>query len=164
MKKIISFTLGIVIDSNLFGQNVLSLDSCRSMAIKFNKGLKISNEKILAAHYQNKAAFTNFLPKINAMGTYMRTQKEISLLSDEQKANLPNLGSATQTKLQQTMQQLVSANPSLAQLLSPLTPLIPEIGNSLNSLGGNLVDGLHTDMAVSPNSRTKTLFQKWKIK
>ncbi len=166
MKKIISFTLGIVIASNLFGQNVLSLDSCRSMAIKFNKGLKISNEKIVAAHYQNKAAFTNFLPKINAMGTYMRTQKEISLLSDEQKANLPNLGTATQTKLQQTMQQLVTANPALAQLLSPLAPLIPEIGNSLNSLGGNLVDGLHTDtrnMYAGTVTLTQPIFMGGKI-
>lgn len=145
MKKILGFTICMVIASNLFSQNILSLDSCRYMAIKFNKSLKIHNEKIVAAHYDNKASFTNFLPKISAMGTYMRTQKEISLLNDEQKTNLPLIGSSTQVKLQETIQQLVTANPGLAQLLSPLSPLIPEIGNSLNNIGAGLVDALHTD-------------------
>ena len=145
MKKILGFTICMVIASNLFSQNTLSLDSCRYMAIKFNKSLKIQNEKIVAAHYNNKASFTNFLPKISAMGTYMRTQKEVSLLNDEQKTNLPLIGSSTQVKLQETIQQLVTANPGLAQLLSPLSPLIPEIGNSLNNIGAGLVDALHTD-------------------
>ena len=55
------------------------------MALKSNKELRISAEKINVAHYEKKAAFTNYLPKIAAMGTYMRTQKEISLLSNDQK-------------------------------------------------------------------------------
>ena len=63
----------------------VNLDSCRASAISNNKELLISQEKINAAHYQRKAAFTNYLPNISASGGYMRSQKELSILSDAQK-------------------------------------------------------------------------------
>ena len=81
MKRILSLIVftGIAIGS--YAQQVLTLDSCRTLALANNKELRISQEKINAARYQKKAAFTNFLPKIDVMGAYMRTQKEISLLT-----------------------------------------------------------------------------------
>lgn len=45
-----------------------------------------------AAHWQRKSALTNYFPRINAVGTYQYSSKEISLLSDEQKDKLNNLG------------------------------------------------------------------------
>ena len=91
MKRILSLIVftGIAIGS--YAQQVLTLDSCRTLALANNKELRISQEKINAARYQKKAAFTNFLPKIDVMGAYMRTQKEISLLSDEQKQTISNI-------------------------------------------------------------------------
>ena len=85
MKKIAAFILFIGVLDSISAQSTLTLDSCRALALSNNKELRISAEKITAAHYEKKAAFTNYLPKIAAIGTYMRTQKEISLLSDEQK-------------------------------------------------------------------------------
>ena len=82
MKKIVAFILFIGVLDSLSAQNALTLDSCRTLALSNNKELRISAEKITAAHYEKKAAFTNYLPKIAAVGTYMRTQKEISLLRD----------------------------------------------------------------------------------
>lgn len=75
MKKVL--TLTILCSLALVGkaQGVLSLDSCRALALANNKDLLISNEKINAAHYQRKAAFTNYLPGISATGAYMRNQK-----------------------------------------------------------------------------------------
>ena len=58
-------------------QEALSLDSCRALAISNNKELLISQEKINAAHYQRKAAFTNYLPNISASGGYMRSQNKV---------------------------------------------------------------------------------------
>ena len=106
MKRILSLIVftGIAIGS--YAQQVLTLDSCRTLALANNKELRISQEKINAARYQKKAAFTNFLPKIDVMGAYMRTQKEISLLSDEQKQTISNIGTATGAQLQEALQQL----------------------------------------------------------
>lgn len=73
-------------------QQTLSLDSCRAMAIKNNKELQMSALKQEAAHWQRKSALTNYFPRINAVGTYQYSSKEISLLSDEQKDKLNNLG------------------------------------------------------------------------
>lgn len=68
------------------------------------KELRISQEKVNAAHYEKKAAFTNYLPKIDLTGGYMRTQKEISLLSDAQKQSIGNMGTNLGNQLQQGMQ------------------------------------------------------------
>ena len=79
MKKIAAFILFIGVLDSISAQSTLTLDSCRALALSNNKELRISAEKITAAHYEKKAAFTNYLPKIAAIGTYMRTQKEIWL-------------------------------------------------------------------------------------
>lgn len=73
---------------------MLSLDSCRSMAIQHNKKLQITNMQKQVAYYNNKSAHTNYLPKISATGMYTRSGKEISLLSDKQKATLSRAGDA----------------------------------------------------------------------
>lgn len=52
----------------------------------------MSSLKKEAAHWQRKSALTNYFPRINAVGTYQYSSKEISLLSDEQKDKLNNLG------------------------------------------------------------------------
>ena len=87
--------------------------------------MRISAEKITAAHYEKKTAFTNYLPKIAAIGTYMHTQKEISLLSDEQKGAISQIGTTAQGSIQETFQQLAASNPELAQILQPLAPPHP---------------------------------------
>lgn len=136
MKKIAAFILFIGVLDSISAQSTLTLDSCRALALSNNKELRISAEKITAAHYEKKAAFTNYLPKIAAIGTYMRTQKEISLLSDEQKGAISQIGTTAQGSIQETFQQLAASNPELAQILQPLAPLIPGIGNALNTEQG----------------------------
>lgn len=145
MKRIFGFILFIGSSLGIMSQNALTLDSCRALALTNNKELRISAEKISAAHYEKKAAFTNFLPKISAMGTYMRTEKEISLLSDDQKGAISNIGTTAQGTIQETFQQLAASDPAMGQLLEPLAPLIPGIGSALNGVGQGLVDALHTD-------------------
>jgi len=117
MKKIAAFILFIGVLDSISAQSTLTLDSCRALALSNNKELRISAEKITAAHYEKKAAFTNYLPKIAAIGTYMRTQKEISLLSDEQKGAISQIGTTAQGSIQETFQQLAASNPELAQIL-----------------------------------------------
>ncbi len=166
MKRIFGFILFIGVSVGGSAQNMLTLDSCRAMALKNNKELRISAEKINVAHYEKKAAFTNYLPKIAAMGTYMRTQKEISLLSNDQKGALSNIGTVAQGSLQETFQQLAASSPELGALLQPLVPLIPGIGSKLNGIGQGLVDALHTDtrnMYAGAVTLTQPIFMGGKI-
>lgn len=166
MKRIFGFILFIGVSVGGSAQNMLTLDSCRAMALKNNKELRISAEKINVAHYEKKAAFTNYLPKIAAMGTYMRTQKEISLLSNDQKGALSNIGTVAQGSLQETFQQLAASSPELGALLQPLAPLIPSIGSKLNGIGQGLVDALHTDtrnMYAGAVTLTQPIFMGGKI-
>ena len=90
-------------------QRVLSLDSCRAMAIRNNKELKMSSLKQEAAHWQRKSALTNYFPRISAVGTYQRTSKEVSLLNDEQKESLSTMGSSFAGAIGQGVQQGATA-------------------------------------------------------
>ena len=96
-------------------QGILSLDSCRALAVANNKELLISREKINAAHYRKKEAFTNYLPKISATGGYMRNQREFSLLNDAQKSALGSVGTQVSGALQNGIQGMMTQYPQLAQ-------------------------------------------------
>ncbi len=132
------------LSSGIQAQRTLNLDSCRTLALSNNKELRMSKEKVNAAHYQQKAAFTNFLPKIDMMGTYMRTEKEISLLSDDQKSAISNIGTAV-APIGQKLQQILSSDPSLAPLLTPLQSVMGTLPGALNQVGQGMVDALRTD-------------------
>ncbi|WP_195405727.1 TolC family protein [Bacteroides congonensis] len=142
MKKLFLLTILLNLTFIVKAQTILSLDSCRALALANNKDLLISNEKINAAHYQRKAAFTNYLPSFSATGAYMRNQKEFSLLNADQKAALSGLGTSMAGPLEQ-------AGGIIAQLHPELASKIPELGASLtsafNNAGSSLVDALRTD-------------------
>lgn len=142
MKKTLILTILIIHSVLLKSQSTLSLDSCRALAIANNKELLISNEKINAAHYQRKAAFTNYLPSFAATGAYMRNQKEFSLLNNDQKAALSGLGTNISGSLQQAAQVVGQLHPELAPLLSQLGGAIVP---ALNQAGSSLVDAMRTD-------------------
>lgn len=130
-------------------QNALTLDSCRALAISNNKSLKMAEEKANAASYQRKAAFTNYFPEISATGTYLRNQKEFSLLNDEQKNALTGIGTQLQGGIQNSMQELLqnhpalAANPLFVQLSGALSAI--DIANPLNAMGASVVDAFRTD-------------------
>lgn len=142
MKK--TLILAFLLSNSLFlkSQGILSLDSCRALAIANNKELLIGNEKINVAHYQRKAAFTNYLPNFSATGAYMRNQKEFSLLSNDQKATLSGLGTSISGPLQQAAGVVGQLHPELAPLLSSLGGAIEP---ALNQAGSSLVDAFRTD-------------------
>lgn len=102
---------------------VLSLDSCRALAVRNNKELRMAGERLRAATYEHKAARTKYMPRVSATGVYMHTSREISLLSDEQKGAIGNVGTS----------------------VSQMVPLPDGIAGTFNGLGGGLVDALRTD-------------------
>lgn len=117
-------------------QKTLSLDSCRQMALRNNKQMGVARVKQDMAHNMRKSARTKYLPRVNAFGGYMYTSKEFSLLSDDQKQELGNLGTTTVSAAGQIL-------PELGQMLSPQS--LGALTNMLNATGQGLVDALHTD-------------------
>lgn len=74
-------------------QDVLSLEDCRRLAIENNKKLKIAAEEVKASSARKAEAFTKYLPSIDAMGVYLRNQKEINLLSEDAHLPVGSIGS-----------------------------------------------------------------------
>ena len=111
-----------LVDAHAAG-NCWSLDSLRARAISNNKSLLMEGQKKVAASYTRKSAATNYLPKVSATGAYMYTSRELSLLSDEQKHTLSNIGSG----------------------LSAMVPNLAPMSSTINSVGQGVVDALHTD-------------------
>ncbi len=138
-------------------QRLLSLDSCRAMALRNNKQMSVARVKQEVAANMRKSARTKYLPHVSAVGGYVWTSKEISLLTDDQKSNLSNLGTNIASGIGQEAGTAMGQLPqSLWEALGGIgiTPeaLQQQLGSSLaplagvgNSLGGRVVDALHTD-------------------
>ena len=125
--------------------NYWPLDSLRARAVSNNKSLLMEEQNKVAAHYTHKSAKTNFLPKVSATGAYMYTSRELSLLSDDQKHKLSNIGTG----------------------LSALVPDLAPMSAHLNSAGQGLVDALHTDTrnaGVVAVTLTQPLYMGGKIR
>ena len=134
-------------------QQLLSLDSCRAMAIRNNKQMGITQQKKVMAHYTTKAARTQYLPKLNVVGGYMFTSKEISLLSKEQKTTLSNIGTALSGSIGEDISSVIAAmtrdgvfTPSQAEHIGAvLGNMGTNVGGAINGVGQNVVNALHTD-------------------
>ena len=159
MNKYLAFSFGLLAFGSLpvSAQRLLSLDSCRAMALQNNKELSISRVKQDVAANLRKSARTKYLPHVSALGGYEWTSKEISLLSDEQKETLSNLGTSLTTGISGKAGEIMSQVPaSVWQLLGSIgiTPegiagnlaqLTGGLGSSLNGVGQGIVDAFHTD-------------------
>ena len=90
-------------------QRVLSLDSCRAMALRNNKQISVAKVKQEVNANLRKSARTKYLPHVSAMGGYMWMSREISLLDDEKKAALSKDLSAFAGVLDHTGSGIVNA-------------------------------------------------------
>ena len=143
MKKLFGILLFSAAVVPAGAQRVLSLDSCRQMALRNNKQLGVSKLKQDVAENLRKSARTKYLPHVSAIGAYEYTSEEVSILNDAQKTALSGLG----TNLTGAMQQ--SLGPAVAQM-QPLTQqligqTLTQTAGLLNQKGQNIVDAFRTD-------------------
>ncbi|MGM9712968.1 MAG: TolC family protein [Prevotella sp.] len=75
----------------------LTLDSCRSMAMRNNRQLSATRMQSKIALNVKKAARTKYLPRITAIGGYELMSREVSLLSRTQQGMLNNIGTTMVT-------------------------------------------------------------------
>lgn len=115
------------------------------MALRNNKQMSVQRVKQEVAKNLRKSARTKYLPHVSAAGGYLYTSKEISLLSDESKDKLSNLGTNGVNQLQTG---LASTMPVLSALFGGTAPVISMMNGmagTLNQIGQGIVDELHTD-------------------
>ena len=153
MKKTLVMFLLVACGAPAMAQQLLSLDSCRAMAIRNNKQMGITQQKKVMAHYTTKAARTQYLPKLNVVGGYMFTSREISLLNKEQKTTLSNIGTALSGSIGEDISSVIAAmtrdgvfTPSQAEHIGAvLGNMGANVGGAINGVGQNVVNALHTD-------------------
>ncbi|MBQ9356735.1 MAG: TolC family protein [Prevotella sp.] len=139
-------------------QTVLSLDSCRAMALRSGRQMGVAELRQDVAADLRRSARTKYLPHVSAIGTYVHTSREISLLSESQKTSLSSLGTTAAGAIGQDMQQLSQMLP-----MQNVSALLQQMGLSLdgisqlsqqgmqrfatvlNNAGQGLVDALRTD-------------------
>lgn len=129
-------------------QQLLSLDSCRALALRNNKQLSVSRVKQDVAKNIRKSARTKYLPHVTALGGYEYTSREISLLSDDVKSELSTLGSKAVGDVQAATGSLLKEFPTLAALLgqSPtLQGIMGGIEGAGNGIGQHVVDEFRSD-------------------
>jgi outer membrane protein TolC len=134
------------------------------MAVAHNKTLLIAQEQVNAARAERKSAFTNYLPSLSLTGAYVRSQKELSLLNDTQKAFFGNMGTLAGSSLSSVAESIGAQFPDLIPLIQSLGGAVVE---PLNSAGQAITDALRTDtrnMYVGVLTLTQPLFMGGKIR
>ena len=144
-------------------QQALSLDSCRAMALRNNKQLGVAELKKDVAQNLRKSARTKYLPHVSAIGAYQWTSEELSLLNDQQKHSLSNIGttaagglqgltSGLETKIGQLGQMLgqmgipMDAFQQMAgQMQQQFGQTLTNTAGLLNTEGQKIVDAFRTD-------------------
>lgn len=153
MRKVITLCLLAAALQPTIAQRVLSLDSCRAMALRNNKQLAVSRLKQEVALNNRKAIRTKYLPKVDLAGGYVWMSKEISLLSDEQKEKLGNIGTIAATQMGGNVEQFITGmaqqgliTPQQAVAFGQMAQQFAgTMSEALNQGGLALRDALRTD-------------------
>ena len=143
-------------------QQVLTLDSCRALALRNNKQVNVARLSKDLAYYNRKSARTQYLPKVDVLGGYQYTSREINLLSKTQKNTLSNLGTTSTSAIGQSMTSgltdmitgMVQQGQLTAEQAQQMSGLLQQFSNGPlsqsfatlgNNIGKQVVDALHTD-------------------
>ncbi len=150
---------GVALTAN--GQRVLSLDSCRALALRNNKQVNVARLSKDVAFNTRKAARTKSLPKVDVVAGYQFSSRDINLLSKSQKSKLSNIGTSSVNKVTGDLSGSVSdyitnlvgqgvITPDQAQQLGSLLqqagngPIAQYVGAFGNALGQEVVNALKT--------------------
>ncbi len=148
MRKIVLALLALLAFPS-YGQRTLTLDSCRAMALRNNKHLVATRINKDVAYNTRKSARTNYLPKVDALGSYQYMSKEISLLNKSQKAFFSSLGTSSTSEVSNLLTNLAQSgaiSPELAQQLGGmLSQVAGPLENAGNNIGQKIRDAFKTD-------------------
>ena len=158
------FTFAILLSGCVLavhGQTVLTLDSCRTLALRNNKQINVSRLSKEVAMNTRKAARTKYLPKVDVLAGYEFTSRNINLLSNKQKNMLNNMGTNLVTQvggdlqkgISEKMTELVKQGAISMQQAQQIGAMIQQAGAPIgqyaagigNTIGQQIVDAFRTD-------------------
>ena len=158
MKKYLAFSLWLLAfgTQTAGAQHLLSLDSCRAMALRNNKQMGVSQLKQEVATNLRKSARTKYLPHVSAIGAYLHTSEEVSILNDQQKAGLSSLGTNVMGAVSPAVGQSVASVSTFISNLGLPTDFIQDMAGQLqqnmtnmsgkmDAMGQGIVDAFRTD-------------------
>lgn len=153
MRRLFSFVLLIGVTVPISAQRMLSLDSCRALALRNNKQLNIAKLKRDIASNTHKAVKTKYLPKVDVAGTYLWSSKEVSILNNDQKNTLSNIGtiftSSVGPELNNVLTALVQDGTITMEQASKFGQIVnaqsPAIASAMNNFGNRVKDAFRTD-------------------
>ncbi|MBO4462853.1 MAG: TolC family protein [Prevotella sp.] len=143
MARALALMLLVLLPMTGGAQRVLTLDSCRAMALRNNKQIGVARVKQEVNANLRKSARTQYLPRVNALGGYLWMNKEISILNDDQKSTLNNMGTNLATGLQNALSPLTSALPATTQ--AKMAQDMAQLAGTINQIGAGVVDAFRTD-------------------
>lgn len=120
----------------------LTLDSCRALALQSNTNLKISVEQQGESEALRKMAAAQFFPKATLNGAYLWNQKNIQLLSSDQKDRLSSVGTHAVNDVASDLPSWIptSITGSIATLLEN------RVGLPIDAVGSHIVDAMEFDL------------------
>ena len=153
MGKLLSLIILIGYTLPISAQRTLSLDSCRALALRNNKQLNISKLKQNVARNTHKTTKTQYLPKLDVAGAYLFTSREVSILNNDQKNSLSNLGTNFATRMGGEANTIVTDLVQKGIISMEQASAFGEILNkgassaavALNDVGNQVKDAFRTD-------------------
>ena len=158
------FTFAILLSGCVLaahGQTVLTLDSCRALALRNNKQINVSRLGKEVAMNTRKAARTKYLPKVDVLAGYEFTSRDINLLSNKQKNLLNNMGTNLGTQvsgdlqkgISEKMTELVKQGAISMEQAQQIGAMMQQAGAPVgqyaaglgNTIGQQIVDAFRTD-------------------
>ncbi|WP_281801382.1 TolC family protein [Segatella maculosa] len=153
MKKIFFILTLCSVGLPIAAQKVLTLDSCRALALHNNKQINVSKLKQEMALNIRKAARTKFLPKVDAAGGYQYFSESISLLSKDQQSALNNLGTNLATAAGGSLTGMITGlvrqgiiTPAVAQQINSMVNQVgAPMATTGNEIGQSITKALETN-------------------
>lgn len=148
--------LSLFLTFSLSGQEVLTLEQCRDMAVRNNKSLEQARTKVEMAGYDRKIARANYFPNISATGAYMYNEKNLSLINDGMSARLTGAGDMLHTAVSEKFTNIAEALSKFpggteimqSEMWKSLTAALSkgEISSAITQLGNEVDDAFHVDI------------------
>lgn len=133
----------------VWGQDTLSLQECRRLALQNNLKVKIARENVAKATSLKKFAKTYFFPSFSATGSYRRVGSNFSLLNESM--FLPVVPNEARNNHGGLDQEALDNNPQLAQAtFAEIVPYTDDAGNILLDESGEPIMGPKLDENGDP--------------
>ena len=154
---VLLFYLFTFLPLSVSAQRLLTLDSCRALALRNNKQMQVSKVRQDVAYNVRRTARTKYLPHVSALGGYVHTTREVSILNNDQKTALNNLGTSAATGIGNEVGNIYNSLPASTQallgqlgltsegIMQLLNPKLGNLATHLNGFGQGIVDAFRTD-------------------